>query len=496
MHLKTDIHDLCLVLDSGIPLVVIESYEEPRVLQLMTRLAIKRQLALFSWTVTTGVQRVGYGVDLDNDQGFEQPEAALQHIKQTPEPGLYVLCDFHPYLQDEPKNVRLLKEIALQYEKLKHTVVFLSHQLELPPELKRYGAHFELSLPSDDQLLNIVREEAASWSNKNRGRKVKTDNKTLKKLVANLRGLSSGEARQLARGVIFDDGAISVDDLPEINKAKFTLMDMEGILSFEYDTSRFSEVGGLANFKQWLKDRQSAFIEDDQPLDRPKGVMLLGIQGSGKSLAAKAVAGVWGIPLLRLDFGALYNKYFGETERNLREALKLADLMSPCVLWMDEIEKGIATGLNDQGTSKRVLGTMLTWMAERSSKVFIVATSNDISQLPPELVRKGRLDEIFFVDLPSIDIRHSIFEIHLAKREQDFQEFDIQRLAEITEGFSGAEIEQVVVGALYSAAAEQQQLQMHHLVGAIKGTSPLSVVMAEDIQHLREWANNRTVLAN
>ncbi|WP_230425708.1 AAA family ATPase [Spartinivicinus ruber] len=494
--MKTDIHDLCLVLDSGIPLVVIESYEEPRVLQMMTRLAIKRQLALFSWSITTGMQRLGFGIDLDQDQGFDKPEAALQLIKQSPEPGLYVLCDFHPYLVDEPKNIRLLKEIALQYDKLKHTVVFLSHRLELPPELKRYGAHFELALPSDDQLLNIVREEAANWSNKHRGQKVKTDNKTLKKLVANLRGLSAGEARQLARSVIFDGGAITVDDLPEVNKAKFTLMDMEGILSFEYDTAKFSEVGGLENFKQWLRDRQKAFLEDDKALDPPKGVMLLGIQGSGKSLAAKAVAGVWGVPLLRLDFGALYNKYFGETERNLREALKLADLMSPCVLWMDEIEKGIATGLNDQGTSRRVLGTLLTWMAERTTKVFIVATSNDISQLPPELVRKGRMDEIFFVDLPDAKIRRTIFEIHLSKRDQDCQEFDIEMLANITEGFSGAEIEQAVVGAFYSAAAEQQQLQMHHLVAAIKATSPLSVVMAEDVQYLREWANNRTVLAN
>jgi SpoVK/Ycf46/Vps4 family AAA+-type ATPase len=316
-------------------------------------------------------------------------------------------------------------------------------------------------------------------------------------LVNNLKGMSVQDARQLVRGAIYDDGAIDESDLPELNKAKFALMDMEGVLSFEYDTAKFTEVGGLHKLKKWLEVRRDEFFEDnDSNLDPPKGLMLLGIQGSGKSLAAKAVAGMWSIPLLRLDFGSLYNKFFGETEKNLREALKLADMMSPCVLWLDEIEKGISTSQNDSGISQRVLGTLLTWMAERKSQVFLVATSNDITQLPPELVRKGRLDEIFFVDLPSASVRKEIFKIHLVKRNQDYKHFDLKHLSDITDGFSGAEIEQAVVSALYSVSAVNESLTSEQLENTIRNTNPLSVVMHEKIDSLRSWAKERCVFAD
>jgi SpoVK/Ycf46/Vps4 family AAA+-type ATPase len=220
------------------------------------------------------------------------------------------------------------------------------------------------------------------------------------------------------------------------------------------------------------------------------------VQGSGKSLAAKAVAGMWGIPLLRLDFGSLYNKFFGETERNLRDALKLADTMSPCVLWLDEIEKGISVSESDKGISQRLLATLLTWMAERTSRVFLVATSNNIAELPPELVRKGRLDEIFFVDLPDVKTRAQIFEIHINKRNEAIPDLEPSRLAHLTDGFSGAEIEQIVVGALYTSAAREEPLSMAYLIDAIQNTNPLSVVMAEKIFQLRAWAEGRTVNAN
>ncbi len=228
--------------------------------------------------------------------------------------------------------------------------------------------------------------------------------------MRNLRGLSVEDARKLARGAIIHDGAITEEDLPEVNKAKFALMEMDGVLSYEYDTDSFANVGGLQGLKDWLGKREGAFHDSPvQGIDSPRGVMLVGVQGGGKSLAAKSVAGLWGLPLLRLDMGAIYNKFFGESERNVREALAMAETMSPCVLWIDEIEKGIAVGDNDGGTSRRVLGTLLTWMAENRSKVFMVATANDIERLPPELIRKGRLDEIFFVDLPSCEVREDIF---------------------------------------------------------------------------------------
>jgi len=325
--------------------------------------------------------------------------------------------------------------------------------------------------------------------------RVKTDNLTLKKLVCNVQGMSASDVRRLVRSAIWNDGALTEADLPRINKTKFALLDMEGIMSFEQKTENFSQVGGLHNLKRWLMTRRDAFTNDDSQLDRPKGILLLGVQGGGKSLAAKAVAGLWGIALLRLDIGALYNKFHGETERNLREALKLADAMSPCVLWIDEIEKGMSQGSNDNGTSQRLLGTLLTWMAERRTRVFIVTTSNDISQLPPELIRKGRLDEIFFVDLPDADVREDIFRIHLGKRNCLVEQFDLDTLATASEGFSGSEIEQVIVAALYHAASIGAPLDTDVLLKEIAATSPLSVVMAEQISHLRQWAADRTIPA-
>jgi SpoVK/Ycf46/Vps4 family AAA+-type ATPase len=343
--------------------------------------------------------------------------------------------------------------------------------------------------------MEIVREEAKDWSDRHAGARVKTDNLTLKKLVNNMQGLSASDVRRLVRSAIWNDGAISEADIPKLNKAKFALLDMEGVLSFEQQTQDFSQVGGLNNLKRWLITRREAFNEENTKLDRPKGILLLGVQGGGKSLAAKAVAGLWGLPLMRLDIGALYNKFHGETERNLREALKLADAMSPCVMWLDEIEKGMAQDGNDNGVSQRLLGTLLTWMAERRTKVFIVATSNNIAHLPPELIRKGRLDEIFFVDLPEQSVRADIFAIHLNKRNCPAANFDLIALASASEGFSGSEIEQAIVAALYNAAAESQTLNTQILLNELAATSPLSVVMAEQIMQLRQWAADRTIPA-
>ena len=492
--LKNDIHDLSLVLESKVKLIVIESWDEPRVLETLTGLLIKRGLGGYTWSVTEGLQRLGVAQGREESVPSSDPEAALKLIKHDPQATLYVLCDFHPYLHENPKLVRLLKEIAMVQEVQRPTVVLVSHAIKLPAEVQRYSARFSLSLPSEEELLAIVRDEATRWSERNRGARVRTDNRTLQQVVKNLRGLSHAEARAMARNVICDDGAITQEDIPELNKTKFQLLDLEGVLSFEYETSRFAEVGGLPNLKRWLRERQEIFL-DGKGRDLPKGVMLVGVQGGGKSLAAKAVAGLWGLPLLRLDFGALYNKYFGETERNLREALRLAEQMAPCVLWMDEIEKGVATGENDGGVSQRVLGTLLTWMSERKAPVFMVATANSIDRLPPELVRKGRFDELFFVDLPDAEVRAEIFRIHLAQREIDPGLLQLDELAMASDGFSGAEIEQAVVASLYAAQAQQSSIDQSLLLQTIRDTSPLSRVMAERLDALREWAAGRTVRA-
>lgn len=491
--MKNDIHDLALVLDSRLRLVVIESWDERRVLETLTGLAVARGLGLQLWSVTEGLRRLGFGGEALDEGESCAPEVALKRVKHDPQHNLYVFCDLHPFL-GEPQVVRLVKEIAMAEGAATPTLVLVSHALKLPAEVQRYAARFSLTLPTEEELLSIVRDEATRWSERNRGARVRTDNRTLQQVVKNLRGLSHAEARNLARSLICDDGAITQEDLPELNRKKFELLDMQGVLGFEHETARFADVGGLYNFKRWLGERQAAFMTGSQK-DMPRGVMLVGVQGGGKSMAAKAVAGLWGLPLLRLDFASLYNKFFGETERNLREALKLAEQMAPCVLWMDELEKGLATGEMDGGVSQRILGTLLTWMAERQVPVFMVATANAVDRLPPELLRKGRFDELFFVDLPDAAVRADIFRIHLARRELDVEAFDIAELAAACDGFSGAEIEQVVVAAVYASQAQARDPDQQILLGCIRATSPLSVVMAEALDKLRSWASGRTVQA-
>jgi AAA+ superfamily predicted ATPase len=492
-----DFQDLRLLIRSNVPLLVAETHDESRALELLTRLAVKETLPLFCWSATDGLQRLGFGAMPAKDS-LRDADAVLEAIKAHREAGLYVLCDIHPYLKD-PRVVRLLKDIALRYREVGHTLVLLSYRVDIPAELRRLSAKVELSLPDEEEIMSIVREEAKRWQEASGGQRVKTDSRTLGQLTRSLRGLTHSDCRRLVRGAIFEDGSIDESNLPEINRAKFELMNLDGVLSFEYRTERFANVAGMKRLRAWLDKRREAAVRSSAPgapRDRPRGVLLLGVQGAGKSLTARAVAGAWGVPLLRLDMGALYNKYIGETERNLRESLRSAELMAPCVLWMDEIEKGIGGGDSDEGTSRRVLGSLLTWMAEQREGVFIVATANDVSALPPELMRKGRFDEIFFVDLPDQETRAEIFLIHLKRRSLDAAGIDTAELAIQSEGFSGAEIEQVVVSALYRAAAEQAPLDTLHLSAEIRATVPLAVTMAERVDALRSWAEERTVPAN
>ncbi|MDA1073861.1 MAG: AAA family ATPase [Proteobacteria bacterium] len=488
-----DTKDLSMILDAKIPVVAIESPDETQVLSLLLRFAMQRHLSFYEWSATRGLRLAGFGSQPDAELNASDPPELLAHIARTPGPALYALCDFHPYLKDEPLHIRYLKDIAQDYEKLQNTIVLISHELKIPPEIGRMTAGFSLSMPTDDELMSLVRSQAKEWSSQHAGRRVKTDQATLDKLISNLRGVSHADARILIRHAIFSDGAVTESDIPEINRLKFDLLDTEGVLHFEYDTEVFGNVAGLHNLKRWLSLRRRAFIENTA--DKPRGLLLLGVQGGGKSLAAKSIAGFWGLPLLRLDFGTLYNKFFGETERNLRNSLKQAELMAPCALWMDEIEKGLATGNSDNATSKRVLGTLLTWMAEQKKAVFVVATSNDITALPPELIRKGRLDEVFFVDLPDHETRMEIFRIHLSKRDMNSLDFDLGMLADTADGFTGAEIEQAVVSARYLSSSQDQPTTVDDLVAALNRTYPLSVLRAESIHGLRTWAEGRTVPA-
>lgn len=493
----TDIRDLALMIRSRTPLIVVETHDEKRVLELVAGIAMRQGLNCHEWTAVRGLERGGLarGAVSEAPKALE-PEALLTEILREGSHGIYVLCDFHPYLSDEAKTVRLIREIALDYERLHCTLLFISHRMDLPPELSRLGARFELALPDSETLMAIVREQAESWSKAHPGQRVRTDRATLERLISNLRGVNEADARRLIRHAIFTDGAITESDLPTLNRLKFELIGADGILALEYDTPTLAAVAGLGRVKRWLDKRRRALAGEGDEQDRPKGILLLGVQGGGKSLAARCIAGELGLPLLRLDFGALYNKFIGETERNLRESLKQAESMAPCVLWMDEIEKGLDVRGSDNSTSKRVLGTLLTWLAENKTQVFVTATANDIQALPPELMRKGRFDEIFFVDLPGPEARRQILEIHLRKRDCDPTGFDLDLLLEHCEGFTGAEIEQAVVSARYAAASRDTDMDTEALRRALDGTVPLSVTMAESMARLRAWAKERTVSAD
>ncbi|MCG2634664.1 MAG: AAA family ATPase [Gammaproteobacteria bacterium] len=493
-----DLHELGVLLDAHIPILAVESSEESRLVELVRDLGRQRIVGVACWSASEGLRYLEPAGEAEPHHA--EPAAVLARIKQIALPGIFLLLDFHPWLSD-PLNIRLLKEIALDYQRVRRTLLLVSHKLELPAELLPYSARFSPALPDHQALERLVHEEADRWNGRRGGgTKVTTNRRTLSALLRVLGGLSETDARRIIRTAIADDGAITSDDIPKASQTKFQRFAADGVLSFEYDTARFGEVGGLERLKAWLAQRRPVFLSE-QPLpglDRPRGVMLLGVQGCGKSLAAKAVAGSWDLPLLALDFGALYNKYHGETERNLRESLRLAELMSPCVLWLDELEKGVggSGGREDGGVSRRVLATLLSWLAENEKRVFVVATANDINVLPPELIRKGRLDEVFFVDLPPAPVREEIFSIHLARRELDLELFDLPALALASEGFSGAEIEQGVVAGLYAALAQNRGLTQDMVMQELDRTEPLSRLMSERIEGLRSWAGGRTVSAH
>jgi SpoVK/Ycf46/Vps4 family AAA+-type ATPase len=503
--------DLEVLLRSRVPLIAVESRDESEILKALTR-ACKRLPAnnsshdstinansmagqpLFQWSVTDGLKR------LDIDVGAAQrtvaePIEILRHLRATTVSGTYALLDFHPYLHD-PTLVRLLKDIAQDYGRCPRTIVFIGCEIEIPHEIEHLTARCLIALPDENERRQLIEDVARQWMRDNPRQAIKIDSHALSLLVENMNGLTASDIQRLARKAIFDDGALTSSDVPAMMRAKYELLNHNGILRYEHDTAQFADVGGLSKLKAWLEKRRDAFNGSAPELDPPKGVMLLGVQGCGKSLAARASAGIFSVPLLRLDCAALFDKFVGESERNLRESLSTADLLAPCVLWIDEIEKGFAAGDTDGGATRRVLGAFLTWLSEKTSRVFVVATANDIAALPPELIRKGRFDEIFFVDLPDLNTRTEILRIHAARRGIALDPAALSGLAQSCEGFAGAEIEQAVVAALYTAHAQKTAPSARLLSAEIAATRPLEVVMAEKINALRAWAEGRTVAAD
>lgn len=486
--------DLAAVLRSRVPLVVIETRDETSAVSQVLEVARTSNppVPVFEWAVTQGLERLD--IHLGPPQGFNAPPDKVLPYLLEAMPGYYVMLDLHPYLTD-PTLVRVVKDICLGYDSNPRTLVLVSTDVDLPAELAHLAVHVELAYPDTAQRMAIVEEVAREWVAAT-GTSVRADQESVNLLVANLAGIPVVDVRRLARTAIFDDGAVTPEDVPAVAKAKYELLARGGVLTLEYDVADVDAVGGMGRVKEWLRLRRPAFDGSAPTLDPPRGILLLGVQGCGKSMAAKAAAKLLGVPLLRLDMAAVHDKYVGESERKLRETLATAEVMSPCVVWIDEIEKALATSDGDAGASQRVLGTFLTWLAERRGRVFVVATANDISRLPPELIRKGRFDEIFFVDLPTLETRAAVFRTHTAQRGIALSDDEALALAHATEGFSGAEIEQVVVSAAYAAHADGGRVTVEPLLREASATRPLSVVMAEQVEALRQWARPRTVPAD
>ncbi|MFG6428468.1 AAA family ATPase [Roseateles sp. LYH14W] len=494
------------LLSTRTPLVVIETHEEARVMALFTEVSKRSEREVWHWSASRGL-RVAHGLKLSLlDFGGSKDMAGAAETKELPaaleqidrlQPGAIVLLlDVHPYLSN-PLITRAIKELALKCESQGRQVVLVGHEIALPGELAPFASRYEIEPMTLERVKTLFSAEMARQRDQS-GREVGGCRDTLQSLLRHMVGLPETSVRHMVR-LALGDGRICTQDLLKVLAAKNESLGVAELLVFEQHLPPMSQVAGMAALKRWLAARKLPFIDPlAAGLPAPRGVLLLGVQGAGKSLAAKAIAASWQVPLFRMDFGALFDKYQGESERKLREALRVADAMQPCVLWMDEIEKGLASGGGDgdTGAGKRMLGTLLTWMAERRSSVFLVATANDIETLPPELMRKGRFDEIFFVDLPDAPVRDAIFRIHLGKLGVACNEGAIKALAELSDGYSGAEIEAAVVAARYEAHAQNVKPDATHIGAELRRTKPLSVTRAEAVEALRAWAAGRTVRAD
>jgi ATP-dependent 26S proteasome regulatory subunit len=490
-------HDeLRLLINSRHPILTVETGEEERLEALLMDVATELGVPLFEWSVTTGLAKV-HGAPLYNT---DNPEQALSNIALIQGDGIFLLKDFARYC-DNDKICRRLRELAEKFRTVRRSIVLTAASLQLPADLECDAMPFHLGLPVAEDLLAGVMRVLADL-NRDQHIPIALDANAMRQLAKNLVGLPEEEALRALRQSVMARGKADAGLLDAVLETKRQVLKTEGLIETVRRDTSFGDVAGLRHLRDWIAKRKSALTPEGQRfgLVPPKGVLITGVQGCGKSLAARAVAGEWGFELARLDAGALYDKYVGESERRLHKALELAQKLAPMVLWIDEIEKAFASagssGDADAGLSQRLLATLLTWMQDRESGVFLAATSNNITVLPPEMLRKGRFDEIFFVDLPSAEIREALFALHLKKRGRDAAGFDLGKLAAASEGFSGAEIEQAIVSAMYSAFSQKQQLNTEILITEIQSTQPLSVTRAEEVQSIRNWAKTRAVAAD
>src|SRR5947209_1358664 len=488
--------DLALMIQSRYPFIAVETSEEDRLETTLSRVAGDLRVPFFVWTVTNGLHRHGLPNAIYDSQ---QPLKGLNNVAAMTGEALFLMKDLHRYLTD-PAVVRKCLDLAPAFGHDRRVIVMSAAKVELPSELEPLTARLTLALPGADELKSVVKRVVAECS-RERPVSMGLSLGYLDRLVARLRGFTEFEAERAITQAILRDNTLDARDIDFIVELKKEMLRKDGVLEYISPEENLAEVGGFKNLKAWLAKRKKAFTPEAKTfgIDPGRGILLLGVQGCGKTMVARAVAREWGLPLLKMEPARLYDKYIGETEKNLDKALRMAEQMAPCVLMIDELEKGLSYnpgGDADAGLSKRIFGRLLAWLQDRKAPVFVVATSNDIGQLPPELTRKGRFDEIFFVDLPNAEERTEIFAVHLRKRKRDPKLFDLAGLAAASEGFSGAEIEQAVVAGLYTAFSRGVEVSSGIIVEELKATKPLSVTRAETIGALREWARDRTVMAS
>lgn len=493
---EATVDELRLLLQARNPLIVCESPEEDRLIAVIQAAAERLQIPVLIWRAHVGITQPG---DQHPLHGTEDPLHAVAFVEAANRETVYHLRGFDEHLR-EPRVVSRMKEVCRKLQSHVGAVIVSGPQVEVPPELEPYASYFSLPPPTPAEYHDVIAEVLGEVRQAQEVT-VSLSREEGAELYEAVRGLSLGEVRRIVAKGIVKDGVLNREDIADIREAKRKILERTGILSAVSTTSDLGQVAGLARFKAWIRLRSRAFRDPDAArsfgLAPPRGVLLIGVQGCGKSLAAKAVAGEWRLPIVRLDPSNLFSKYVGETEKSLRRMLATVEAMSPIVLWIDEMEKAFSNSRdNDGGVTKRLLGSLLSWLQEHRAPVFVVATANDITAMPPELLRKGRFDEIFFVDLPEVDVRRDLFRAHLAAHGRMLGEETITTLAKETAGFSGAEIEQAVVAALHAAFSQDAALSVEHLIGEIRATTPLSQTMAERIAELRGWAAGRAVRAD
>ncbi len=498
MSLDADRLRLTHLINGGARFIFAPTHEEDEVLSLIRDYAVRNPIDLWVWTVVDGL-RDGLVSDQPPIPDTTSAAAALYYLKKNGKKGIAVMLDLISYFRDE-RTLRVARDLLPALAKTESTLILIDHQDELTPVLAAEAARFELSLPDEEQIESIVKQ---TLQRHHRIKPIQVDMRRgdYTAIVRNLRGLSCRQIVRIIEESIAEDHRFDAADLQTVLARKREAISAEGLLIFVETPVDMSEVAGMRRLKRWLKQRQGVMSSDAARwgLSPPRGVLLLGVQGAGKSYCAKAIATAWQRPLLRVDVGALYDKYIGESERRLRDALRQAEAMAPIILWIDEIEKGFASAASrstDGGLSQRMFGELLTWMQEHRAPVFVVATANDIEALPPELLRKGRFDEIFFVDLPDDETRQELWNIHLRKRKRDPAAYDLKTLVSASQGYSGAEIEQAVISALYNAFEAKRELSNDDLMRVLKESPPLSVTLAERVQALRAWAVGRCVPAD